>query len=128
MFDFSVHLRENAHLLALLSHYAQAAAEDRTWQPRLMQMGGIDSKELTSLHGDLIAYSAIEPNAGIATAAEDGTFFVGYRITQEGLRQYRRIHGIEVVEETPESAEPSQPKTPRKKRQKNESNPVATSG
>jgi len=128
MFDFSLRLRENAHLLALLTHYAQVASEDRAWQARLMQMEGIDSKELTSLHGELIAFSGIEPNAGIATAAEDGTFFVGYRITQEGLRQYRRIHGVEIVEEAPESTEPSQQKTLRRKRQKNESNPVSTSG
>jgi hypothetical protein len=122
MFDFSVRLRENARLLALLTHYAQLASEDRTiWLTRLMQMDGIDSKELTSLHGELIALNGIEPNAGVAKAAEDGMFSACYRITLEGLRQYRRIRGIEIVEETPESAEPVQPKVPRKKRRKNES-------
>jgi hypothetical protein len=127
MFDFSVSLRENAHLLALLSHYAQEVAEDQmTWQARLMQMDGIDSKQLTSLHGDLIAFNGIEPNTGQAIFGQDGTPSACYRITHCGLQEYRRIYGIEIVEEISNATEPSHPKVLRKRKKKDESLAVAT--
>ena len=126
MLDFSVRLRENAHLLGLLSHYAQKGSEDRTvWQDRLMQMEGIDSKQLTSLHGELIAFDWIEQNTGHAKLSPDGTITGCYRITPHGLREFRRIHGIEIVVESSETTEQSQPRIPRKK--KDESDVVATS-
>ena len=81
MFDFSVRLLENAHLLGLLTHYAQLGSDDRTvLQGRLMQMEGIDSKELTILHGELIAFNGIEPNAGNVKRVQDGTFSACYRV------------------------------------------------
>ena len=50
MFDHSQRLRENPHLLFLLSHYAQLVTEDRaTWQDRLMQMDGVEPKQLSAL-------------------------------------------------------------------------------
>jgi hypothetical protein len=128
MFDFTVRLRENAHLLALLTHYAQLGSEDRTiWHARLMQLEQIDSKELTSLHGELIAFNWIEQNTGNAKYFPDGTLGCCYRITHEGLREYRRIHGVEVIEDTPEPTEPAQPKLLRKKQKKNEHHALATS-
>jgi hypothetical protein len=128
MLDFSVRLQENTHLLALLSHYAQKGSEDRTvWQDRLMQMEGIDSKQLTTLHGELIAFDWIEQNTGHAKLSPDGTISGCYRIAQPGLREFRRIHGIEVVEESSETTERSQPRLPRKKKKKDESDVVATS-
>ena len=128
MFDFSISLRENAHLLALLSHYAQVGSDgESTWQARLMQMDGIDSKQLTSLHGDLIAFNGIEPNTGQAIVCKDGTHSACYRITLNGVRAYRRIHGIEVADELPESSEQSQARIPRKKKKKDDSLAVAAS-
>jgi hypothetical protein len=128
MLDFSVRLRENTHLLALLSHYARKGSDDRTvWQDRLMQMEGIDSQQLTTLHGELIAYDWIEQNTGQAKMSQDGTLTACYRITQEGLREFRRIHGIVVIEESSESSEQSQTRNPRKKKSKKESPVVATS-
>ena len=57
MFDDSLRLRENPQLLALLSHYAQQGTEDRaTWRDRLMHMEGVEAKELSALHGELIAF------------------------------------------------------------------------
>lgn len=127
MLDFSVRLQENTHLLALLSHYAQQGSEDRTvWQDRLMKMEGIDSQQLTTLHGELIANDWIEQNTGQAKMSQDGTLTACYRITQEGLQEYRRIHGIVVIEERSETTEQSQPRNPRKKKKK-ESHVVATS-
>jgi hypothetical protein len=112
MFDDALRLRENPHLLALLSHYAQQGTEDRTtWRARLMQMDGVERSQLSTLHGELIAFDWIEQNTGQTLAA-------CYRITLNGLREYRRIHGVEVVEEQLAAPEKSQPKFPRKKKSK----------
>jgi len=128
MLDFPRRLRENAYLLALLSHYALLGSEDRTvWQDRLMQMEGVDAKQLTVLHGELIASDWIEQNTGHAAGRPDGTLSGCYRITQKGLREYRRIHGIEAVEEQSDAPEKPQPRIPRKKKEKSEGQVVATS-
>jgi len=122
MLDFPKRLRENAQLLALLSHYAQLGAEDRTvWQDRLMEMEGVDSKALTVLHGELIAFDWIEQNTGHALGKPDGTISGCYRVTQNGLWEFRRIHGIEAVEEPTDSNDKPKLKIPRKKKDKNES-------
>src|SRR5580698_7847177 len=126
MLDFTVRLKENIHLLTLLSHYARMGSEDRTvWQDRLMKMEGIDSQQLTTLHGELIAFDWIEQNTGQAKMSQDGTLTACYRITLEGLREFRRIHGIVFVEERSEPSEPSQPRNPRKKKEKTEAHVVA---
>src|SRR5450631_2832095 len=85
MLDDSLRIQENPQLLFLLSHYAQQGADDRaTWRDRLMQMEGVEPRQLSALHG--------------------------------GLREYRRIYGVEVEEEAPEK-----PRFPRKKKQKSDS-------
>lgn len=127
MLDFPKRLRENAQLLALLSHYAQLGSVDRTiWQDRLMQMEGVEAKELTVLHGELIAFDWVEQNTGHAVGRPDGTLSGCYRITQNGLREYRRIHGIEAVEE-PEAIDKAPPRVPRKKKEKKEPEVTAAS-
>src|SRR4051812_47532738 len=99
MFDLSVRLRENAQLLALLEHYAQLGAEDRAaWRDRLMQMDGVEPQQLTVLHGELIAFDGIEQNTGHAVLLPNGTLSACYRVTQTGLREYRRLHGLDAVE------------------------------
>ena len=128
MFDFSMPLRANPQLLSLLSHYARIGFEDRTaWQDRLMQMEGVESKELTTLHGELIAFDWIEQNTGHACLLPDGTLSACYRITPNGLREFQRMHGIEAVAEHSETPENSQPRFLRKKKEKHESHVVATS-
>ncbi len=127
MLDFSRWRRENAHLLSLLSHYAELASEDRTvWQDRLMQIEGIESKQLIVLHGELIAFDWIEQNTGHAGCRPDGTLSGCYRITQHGLREFRRIRGIEFTEENSDVNEKPQPRIPRKKREKTDPSAVAT--
>lgn len=122
MFDFSVRLRENAHLLALLSHYARPGAEDRTaWRDRLMRMDEVGPQQLTALHGELIAFDWVEQNTGRAVLLPDGTLSACYRVTQNGLREFRRLHGIEAVEEPVEPAEKSPPRFARKKKERTES-------
>jgi hypothetical protein len=122
MFDESQRLRENPHLLFLLSHYAQQGIEDRaTWRDRLMQMEGIAPKELSKLHGELIAFDWIEQNTGQAISRPDGTLANCYRITLNGLREYQRFHGVEIVQDRTETPGKSPPRFPRKKKQKSDS-------
>ena len=115
MFDDSVRLRENPHLLSLLSHYAQQVAEDRAaWRSRVMEIDGVEPKQLSILHGELIAYDWIEQNTG-------QTLSSSYRITLHGLREYGRVQGVEINEKSPEAQEPKPPRFPRKKKQKSDS-------
>jgi hypothetical protein len=116
MFDESQRLRENPQLLFLLSHYAQQGTEDRaTWRDRLMQMEGVAPKELSKLHGELIAFDWIEQNTGQASPFKDGVLANCYRITLNGLREYGRLSGVKFEEKAPET--PEKKKFPRKKKQ-----------
>jgi hypothetical protein len=126
MFDFPMRLDENTQLLSLLSHYAQLGAEDRTvWQDRLMQMDGVDREQLTVLHGELIACDWIEQNTGRAQLRPDGTLSACYRITSLGLREFRRVHGVEVADDQVQATEKPQPRVPRKKKDKAQPQPDA---
>jgi hypothetical protein len=110
MLDESQRLQENPHLLALLSHYAQQGTVNRaTWRDRLMLMEGVEAKQLSTLHGELIAFEWIEQNIG-------GTLSTCYRITLSGLREYGKFHGIEINEKSPESEEQKAPRFPRKRK------------
>jgi len=91
-----------------------------------MELEGTDDKHLTTLHGELIAFDWIEQNTGHAIY-KDGRLSACYRITQQGFRAFRRLHGIVVAEEFSEPAEAPQPRLPRKKKDKNESRTAATS-
>jgi hypothetical protein len=116
MLDESQRLREDHHLLSLLSHYAEQGTEDRaTWRDRLMQMEGVEAKELSALHGSLMAFDWIEQNTGQAVMLANGTLSACYRITLNGLREYGRFHGVKIEEKPPETAEKK--KFPRKKKQ-----------
>ena len=121
MFDFSVRLGEDPHLLSLLSHYARLGSDDRAaWQDRLMQMEGVAPGELTALHGELIALDGIEQNTGRAVLRPDGGLSSCYRVTPCGLREFRRAHGAEAGGEQPEAMEEPQPKLPRKRKGRGE--------
>ena len=129
MFDLSMRLRENAHLLSLLSHYARLGAEDRTtWRDRLMRMDGVGTEQLTTLHGELIAFDGIEQNTGHAVLLPDGTLSACYRVTQQGLREFRRLHGVEVADEQLEPVEKPPQRFTRKKKEPVASDAVAASG
>lgn len=121
MLDDAQRLRDNPHLLFLLSHYAQQGTEDRaTWRDRLMQMEGVEPRQLSTLHGELMAFDWIEQNTGQAFSTKEGTLSACYRITLNGLREYRRFHGVEIVEEYSHPAEKSPTRIPRKMKQKAE--------
>jgi hypothetical protein len=122
MFDDIERLRDNPRLVELLSHYAQQGTEDRaTWRDRLMQMEGVEPKQLSALHGELIAFDWIEQNSGQAFSINEGTLSACYRITLNGLRQFQRFHGVEIVEEYSQTLEKPQPRFPRKRKEKSDS-------
>ena len=117
MFDLTARLRENPHLLTLLSHYAALGSEDRmAWRDRVMNLDGLGPEQLTALHGELIAFDGIEQNTGHAGLLPDGTLSACYRVTLTGLKEFRRFHGGEVPEEQLDVIEKPQPRFPRKKK------------
>ena len=117
MLDDSLRLRENPHLLALLANYATQGIEDRsTWRDRVMQMEGVEPREMSALHGELIAFDWIEQNTGHARLLPDGRLSACYRITVNGLREFRKFHGVEIAEDSSQPLEKSQPRFPRKKK------------
>jgi hypothetical protein len=121
MFDDSLRLQENPVLLALLLHYAQLGSEDRaTWRDRLMQIDGVEPKQLSALHGELIAFGWIEQNTGQAILRQDGTLSACYWITLHGLRDYRQFQGVEAEVERSETPDKTQLGFPLKKKAKAE--------
>lgn len=82
----------------------------------MMQMEGVDAKQLSALHGELIAFDWIEQNTGQASPMKDGVIANCYRITPNGLREYGRFHGIKIEEKVLET--PEKKKFPRKKKER----------
>jgi hypothetical protein len=91
MFDELDRLSEDADLLALLTHYAEAGAADReAWQDRVMEQEGVPPRELARLHGELIAYGWVEQNTGVTTVLKPGVAAACYRVTSTGLRALKQ--------------------------------------
>ena len=62
--------RQTPRLVELLAHYAALRTPDRSiWQKRLSEMEGIDPKELSRIHEELIAFDWIEQNPSRASAS-----------------------------------------------------------
>jgi hypothetical protein len=92
-------LKAKPNLLQLLTHYADLGAFSREmWQDRLMAMEGVDSPEMSRLHGDLIAFNWIEQNTGNAPGIKAGVVPACYRVTLNGLRAIEQIKAQEVGE------------------------------
>lgn len=119
MLDDSDRLHDTPRLLELLSHYATLAKADHAvWQDRLMQMDGVEPRELSRLHGELIACDWIEQNTGQTSTVGEGVVAACYRVTLNGLREYRRVRGIDLDLEL---AEAPAPKPARKRKAKSNS-------
>ncbi len=87
MLDERELLRTNAHLRALLEHYAQGAELDReAWKDRVMARDGLDAGALVRLHGVLIAHGWLEQNTGVIPALRSGSVLGCYRVTTVGHR------------------------------------------
>lgn len=97
MLDEMDSLQTNPALNLLLSHYANLASPDRdAWHPRLSSLDGFEPREMTKLHGDLLALGWIEWTSG-QSARKLGEGMPCYRVTADGLRAYRMAGGTEVV-------------------------------
>jgi hypothetical protein len=92
MFDDLDRLRQRPELTRLLSHYAQLASVDReAWQDRCMTFEDVDTKGLTRLHGELIAFDWIEQNTGQTSTSDGSAVSKCYRITGSGVRALARV-------------------------------------
>src|SRR4051794_31971395 len=90
MFDEFQRLCETRSLFHLLAHYAEAGARDReTWQDRVMGLDSVSARELSRLHGELIAYGWIEQNTGTTPVLKPGVAACCYRITTAGLKTFK---------------------------------------
>jgi hypothetical protein len=66
-------------LLNLLAHYAERSASDRqAWHDRLMRLDRCDLRDLSKLHGKLIAFGWLEQNTGVLPSC--------YRATRAGIK------------------------------------------
>jgi hypothetical protein len=115
MLDDIQRLRNNPHLLPLLSHYAAHGRE--TWTNRLMDLEGVAPSELVKLHGELIAFSWADQNTGQVPCC--------YRVTSSGLKAIQQVNGGGEDDggDVLEVPEKSFPKFVKKRREKKE--PVA---
>jgi hypothetical protein len=97
MFNELVRLRDTPSLFELLSHYAGLAAPDRqAWQDRQMQQESCDAREMTRLHGELIAHGWVEQNTGLTPVLRKGAVPACYRVTTAGIRALKQVKAGEV--------------------------------
>jgi hypothetical protein len=96
MFDEMERLRGVRALFRLLSHYADRGAADRqAWQDRLLELEGIEARELVKYHGELLAYGWIEQNTGVIPGPRAGAAPGCYRITTAGIRAHKQVRAEE---------------------------------
>jgi hypothetical protein len=92
MFDEMDRLRDVKELCRLLTHYQECAAGDRhAWQDRLLEMGGVEPRELVKLHGELLAYGWLEQNTGATPVLRPNAAPGCYRITAAGVRALKQV-------------------------------------
>jgi hypothetical protein len=92
MFDEMERLRDEKVLFALLSHYAALGVADRqVWQDRLLEMGGVDARQLIRFHGELLAYGWLEQNTGLTPVLRRNEAPACYRITTAGVRALKQL-------------------------------------
>jgi hypothetical protein len=97
MFDELERLRDTPELFALLGHYAELTRPDRqAWHDRRMDLDGCEAKQLTRLHGELIAYGWLEQNTGVVPAARKGEAPGCYRATRTGIKALEQVRSGEL--------------------------------
>ena len=118
MLDDLDRLRTSEPLLQLLTHYGQLAEPQcDVWHDRLMSLEGVEPRELTKLHGLLIAMDWVELKCGQMVKLVPGVVPACYRVTGSGLRALRKVKTPEL--EAEEAVEvPVEPMAPRRKREK----------
>jgi hypothetical protein len=107
MFDEVDALRDSPELQRLLDHYVGACAADReAWQDRLMELEGVEVRELVRLHGLLIAFGWLEQNTGNVPVVRAGAVPGCYRVTAAGVRTARLVRGgVPDEDEAPAAAD-----------------------
>src|ERR1700722_2918830 len=116
MFEELDRLRESVNLSGLLLHYGRLSETDRAaWHPRQNDCEGLDPRDLTKLHGELIACGWVE--IAIARSTEAGRKSGGYRITVEGRRALREI-GVVLATPAPSQENSHEGAEPEKRRRK----------
>jgi hypothetical protein len=96
MFDEMERLRDSAELFGLLEHYAELAGPDRqAWHDRRMQLDNCEAKQLTRLHGELMAYGWLEQNTGVVPAARKDEAPGCYRVTRAGIKALAQVRSGE---------------------------------
>jgi len=97
MFDELERLRGVKELFDLLRHYQQAGQTDReAWQDRVVEMTGIEPRQLVKLHGELLAYGWLEQNTGLTPVLRAGVAASCYRITSAGIRALKQARTQEM--------------------------------
>ena len=92
MFDEMALLENGTDLQRLLGHYGDLGKPDRqVWQDRLMELDGVEPRELARLHGELLAYGWLEQNTGITDGARPGSAAACYRISPAGVRALKEL-------------------------------------
>jgi hypothetical protein len=119
MFDEFERLRGDGALQRILAHYAEAwSVQPEAWQDRVMRMEGVEPKELTMLHGEIIAFGWVDQNTGQTCPARPGLTAACYRATRDGLRALKQV-GLALSTVSPPDPRPSEgedtvrPKKPR---------------
>lgn len=79
-------LLDQPKLRSLLDHYHDAKRKEGAgdWQDRAMELDGMDERELTRLHGQLLANGWLETRVEAADAHQPGRLTKCYRITSDG--------------------------------------------
>lgn len=86
-------LRDNEPLLALLTAYAELKARqpDRDWHDRQGQFRDLPARELSRLHGMLLANGWIESRVHADAFHPAGRVADVYRVTHDGIRTLREL-------------------------------------
>src|ERR1700722_10742417 len=106
----------------MVSCRSAPTADCQVWQGRLMVLEGVPAKELTKLHGELIAYDWVGQNNGTVIPGQPGVVAGCYRVTLDGLGALKRFHAgtdADTEDEIEEAKRPpaSEEKKPRRKRE-----------
>jgi hypothetical protein len=93
-------LRQQPSLIGLLGHYARLAESDtEAWQDRVMEWDDLNARELTALHGTLLAHGWIAQNSGVTPVLRPGQVPCCYRVTTAGKRALRQAQSEGPAEE-----------------------------
>jgi hypothetical protein len=92
MSDELERLRDTPELFSLLGHYAGLVGPDRqAWHDRRMDLDGCEPRQLTRLHGELLAYGWLEQNTGVVSAPRKGEAPGCYRVTRAGIKALEQV-------------------------------------